>query len=344
MSDSVPLAVVPVNENIPVPDKTSPSEPVIAVTSKERRRRGRWFPAVCALLALTAAVIALVAPGLRPRVAVEADRWLGAGNAVSLLLAPSPAIEAGWRQAREEAMQALSARLGDITAQLDRLEVAQQATADEVTRAVAELRAERATGDTLSRAVDDLSRQIGDLREASIAMEARVRAAGLLALALRLRRDIDAGLPIGRDVATLAAGGPYPGTINRALQQLHATSDGTPTMRDLADEFDRVIARMAARSGAGATWANTGWSRVAALFGGGAPPEDARLIEHLRVLAVDGRFSEAASELERSGESHIGADWAARVHERAAAVSATQALLAYSLAAYENAFAIGGAQ
>ena len=69
-----------------------------------------------------------------------------------------------------------------------------------------------------------------------------------------------------------------------------------------------------------------------------------RLIEHLRALAVDGRFSEAASELEKSDEGDIGADWAARVHERAAAVSATQALLAYSLAAYENAFAIAGAQ
>jgi hypothetical protein len=83
---------------------------------------------------------------------------------------------------------------------------------------------------------------------------------------------------------------------------------------------------------------------VAALFGGGLPPESARLIEHLRALAVDGRFSEAASELEKSDESDIGAEWAARVRERAAAVSATQALLVYSLAAYENAFAIAGAQ
>jgi hypothetical protein len=344
MSDSVPLAVVPVNENIRAPDQNPVPQPTIAVTSKERRRSGRWFPAVCALLALTAAGVALAAPGLRPRVAVAADRWLGAGNAISLLLAPSPAIEAGWRQARAEAMQALSARLGDITARLDRLDVAQQATADDVTRAAVELRADRVTGEALTRSVDDLSRQIGDLRDASLAIDARARAAGLLALALRLRRDIDAGLPIDRDVATLSAGGPYPGAINRALQQLHTTSDGTPTMRDLADEFDRVIARMSARSGAGATWANTGWSRVAALFGGGLPPESARLIEHLRALAVDGRFSEAASELEKSDESDIGAEWAARVRERAAAVSATQALLVYSLAAYENAFAIAGAQ
>ena len=344
MSDAAPLAVVPVNENMPDPDKMPPSAPEIAVTSKERRRSGGWLPAVCALLALNAAGVALIAPGLRPRVAMEADRWLGAGNAVSLLLAPSSEIEAGWRQAREEAMQALSARLGDINGRLDQLDVAQQATAADVMRAVAELRTDRVTGETLSRASDSLSRQIGDLRDASIAMDARVRAAGLLALALRLRRDIDAGLPIDRDVATLTAGGPYPGAINRALQQLHATSDGVPTMRDLADEFDRVIARMAARSGAGATWANTGWSRVMALFGGGVPAEDAKVIEHLRALAVDGRFSEAASELEKSDEGDIGADWAARVHERAAAVSATQALLAYSLAAYENAFAIAGAQ
>jgi hypothetical protein len=344
MSDSLPVSVVRVNENVAHPDSSSQSASAIAASSMERRRSGRWFAAFCALLALTAAGIALAAPGLRPRVGAAADRWLGAGNAVSLLLTPSAAIEAGWRGAREEAMQALSARLGDITARLDRLDTAQQATAADITRTVAELRADRATGETLSRATDVLSRQIEDLRATTTAIEARARAAGLLALALRLRRDIDAGLPIDRDVATMAAGGPYPGAINRALQQLQAISDGAPTMRDLADEFDRVIARIAARSGSGTTWANTGWSRFTALFGGGAPLENPGLIEHMRALAMNGRFSEAASELEKSDEGDIGADWAARVRERATAVSASQALLAYSLAAYDNAFAIAGTQ
>jgi hypothetical protein len=344
MSDAAPLAVVPVNQDIRAPDQNQVPQPAISVSPKERQRDGRWFHSICALLALMAAGVVLAAPGLRPPVGAAADRWLGAGNSVSLLLTPSPAIEPGWQRAREAAMQALSARLGDITARLDRLDVAQQATAGDVAHAVAEFRADRATSETLGRAVDDLSRQIQDLRATTTAIEARARAAGLLALALRLRRDIDAGLPIDRDVATLAAGGPYPGAINRALQQLHAISDGVPTMRDLADEFDRVIARMAARSGAGTTWTNTGWNRVTALFRDGVSGESTRLIEHLRALAVDGRFSEAASELEKSDEGDIGADWAARVHERATAVSATQALLAYSLAAYDNAFAIAGMQ
>jgi hypothetical protein len=343
MSDPAPLTVVPVNENIPITDKTPAPEPTQVAAVLERRRGGRWFPAFCALLALIAAAVALAASGLRPRVAAVADQWLGAGNAVSAFLAPSPAIEAGWQQAREAAMHALDARLADYTARLDRLTAAQQATAADVARALADVRANHGLSESLSRAVDDLSRQTRELRATATAIDARARAAGLLALALRLRRDIDAGLPINRDVAALAAAGPYPAPIDHALQQLHAISDGTPTMRDLADQFDQVIAQLAARNGAETSWARAGWNRVATLFGRGAPPsEDARLVRHLRTLAVDGRFSEAAGELEASDAADIGANWAAQVHARAEAVVATQALLAYSLAAYQNAFAATG--
>jgi len=345
MSEPVPLTVVPVNENVPTVDKASAPEPAKAAPVPERRRGGRWFSVLSALLALTAAAVALAAPGLRPRVATVADHWLGGGNAISAFLAPSPAIEAGWQQARDEAMHALDARLAAYTARLDRLTAAQQASAADVARALADVRADHSLGESLSRAVDDLSRQTAELRATATAIDARARAAGSLALALRLRRDIDAGLPIDRDVAALAAGGPYPAPIDHALQQLRAISDGTPTMRDLADQFDRVIAQLAARNLAEVSWAAAGWNRVAALFGRGVQPtEDARLIQHLRALAATGRFSEAASELEASDAADIGANWAAQVHVRAEAVVATQALLVYSLAAYQNAFAAAGAK
>jgi hypothetical protein len=123
---------------------------------------------------------------------------------------------------------------------------------------------------------------------------------------------------------------------------LRRINDSAPTMRDLADEFDRVMAQLTARNAAGASWASRGWSRMAAVFGGGAPAGDTGVVEHLRALAMDGRFTEAADEIAASGDADLGAAWVARVRIRATAVVATQALLTYSLAAYENAFAASG--
>jgi hypothetical protein len=358
--------VVPINETIPpqsarpapaespddeIADAGHASFDVLAAATaqsqvvppaREHRRGGRLFSAFCALLALIAAAIALAAPTLRPEIAAAANAWFGKGNPVSRLIAPPAEFDAGWRQAREEAMVAMNAHLTDFTARFDRLDAAQQATADDVARAVADMRANRAASDTLVRAVDDLSRQTQALHATAAAIDGRVRAAGLLTLSLRLRRDVDAGLPIGRDVSALAAAGPYPAAIERALQQLRRINDSAPTMRDLADEFDRVMAQLTARNAAGASWASRGWSRMAAVFGGGAPAGDTGVVEHLRALAMDGRFTEAADEIAASGDADLGAAWVARVRIRATAVVATQALLTYSLAAYENAFAASG--
>jgi hypothetical protein len=358
--------VVPINETIPpqsarpapaespddeIADAGHASFDVLAAATaqsqvvppaREHRRGGRLFSAFCALLALIAAAIALAAPTLRPEIAAAANAWFGKGNPVSRLIAPPAEFDAGWRQAREEAMVAMNAHLTDFTARFDRLDAAQQATADDVARAVADMRANRAASDTLVRAVDDLSRQTQALHATAAAIDGRVRAAGLLTLSLRLRRDVDAGLPIGRDVSALAAAGPYPAAIERALQQLRRINDSAPTMRDLADEFDRVMAQLTARNAAGASWASRGWSRMAAVFGGGAPSGDTGVVEHLRALAMDGRFTEAADEITASGDADLGAAWVARVRIRATAVVATQALLTYSLAAYENAFAASG--
>ena len=360
-SDAV---VVPINESIPQQPRPPHGEPADAktatadpkpigtaqnvvappvATAPGPRRGGRWFPAFCALLALMAAAVALAAPALRPEIAATTDAWLGQNNAVSRLLVPPPSLEPAWHLARDEAMQAVNAQLGDFNARIDRLVAAQQAATADLARAVADLRSDHAAGESLGRAVDALSRQTRDLGSATAALDGRIRATALLTLSLRLRRDIDAGLPIGRDVAALMAAGPYPGPIDSALQQLRYVNDGAPTMRDLADEFDRVIARFAARADAGSSWASRGWTRVASLFGGPVAAGDTTFARHLRALATDGRFSEAADEIAASSDADLGADWVARVRARAAAVISTQALMAYSLAAYENAFAASGA-
>jgi hypothetical protein len=329
-------------------DKAAPTEaaqPPLAVMAAPRKRGGRWLPVFCALLAVLAAAVALAAPGLRPQIAGAADSWMGRGNLVSSLLAPPAELDAGWRQARSEAMQAVNAHLADYTARLDRLAAAQQATTGDVARALADLRTERTTSEALSRAVDDLTRQAKDLRTATSAVDGRVRATGLLTMALRLRRDLDAGMPIGRDVAALLGAGPYPPAIDRSLQQLRRINDSAPTMHELAEELDRVVARLTARADAGASWTNRGWSRLAGMFGGsgtaGGAGASGGIIDRLRGLAAEGRFSEAADELQASSDADLGAEWVARVRARATAVVATQALLGYSLAAYENAFAPG---
>ena len=330
--------VVPVGETIPAAIADAAPSPAVPLPRK-RRRGGRLFPALCALLALIAALVTLAAPVLRPQIAASADAWFGRDNIVSRIVAPSPAFEAGWRKAREEAMKVMDQHLAAYTARLDELAAAQQATAADVGRAEANLRADHATSEALSRAVDDLSRQATELRAATTAIGGRMRATGLVSMSLRLRRDVDVGLPLGGDVAALAAIGPFPAAVERSLQQLRRMNDGAPTMRDLADEFDRVIARIAARSDTAAAWASRGWSRLAAAFGGASQGGDDALIERLRALASEGRFSEAADMLQTSDDSDLGATWVAHVRTRATAVVATQTLLSYSLAAYENAFA-----
>lgn len=331
--------VVPINENIP-----PPTQPAVAESSsepapvRERRHGDRWFTAVCVLLALLGAAISLAAPGLQPRLVASADAWLGRDNAVSRLLMPvrPPMLE--------EAMQGVNAQLAEYGARLNRLAATQEAISADIGRTVADLRADHRTTESLSRAIDDLSQQTRQLRATTSAVDAKVGAAGLLTLTMRLRRDLDAGLPLDRDLAALAVGGPYPPAIDAALQQLRGVRDGAPTMHDLAEEFDRVIAALAASSEAGASWASRNWTRVAALFGGSAPTGSSRLIQHLRALAADGRFTEAANEIMESEAADLGMAWAARVRTRATAVLATQSLLTYSLAAYESAFAATSAR
>lgn len=331
----------PAEEDVASASRASQSESNVTTASPTTpvRRSRRWPVVFCTVLAVFAAIIALAAPGLRPIVAVTADAWLGNGNLVSSFVAPEGSLNV-----RQMATQALNAELADYSARLDRLAAAQQATATNLSHALADLRLDQAKIGAIASTVEDLSRQTRELQLTAMSMDRRVRATGLVSLALRLRRDLDAGLPLGDDLAAINAGGPYPAEIRDALQQLSPFREGAPTMRDLADELDRVIARLAARSGVDGSWTGRSWARFAQLFGGASPSGDAALVERLRSLATDGRFTEAASEIMQSSAADDGMAWAARVRARATAVVATQSLLVYSLAAYENAFGATGAR
>jgi hypothetical protein len=328
------------------PDATPPQqssaamrpEVIVPASVATDTRRGRWFIVLFAALAMLGAAIALAAPGLRPIVAASADSLLGEGNFISRLVSPAGSLDV-----RAMAAQAMNGQLADYSTRLDRLAAAQQAMSADLGRALVNMRADHATGEALSRSVDDLSRQTQDLRATTVALDRRVRAAGFLTLALRLRRDLDAGLPIEANLTAIAAAGPYPPSVEQALGQLHAYQNGAPTMRDLADELDRLMARLTTASDAEGSWTSRAWTRVERFFGGAQSP-NAVLVRRLHALAIDGRFTEAASEIMASNAADEGMAWAARVRARATAVVATQSLLAYSLAEYENAFAATGVQ
>lgn len=294
--------------------------------------RGRWLPVLCACLAVLAAIATFAAPALRPALAHLAGSWLGEQNAVARLLASPIEQQLATRDAE---VRELTRRLVEADARVDRLAAAQRTTSTDLARAMAELPATRAVNETLSHTVDRLSQQTNELASNMASLDARVRAAGLLTLTLRLRRDIDAGLPIGQDVAALTATGPYPPRADRALAALKPLADGVPTMRDLADEFDGVTVRLRARA-EDTSWSARNWSRITSLFGGtsGNP-----FIQHLRSLAIDGRFNEVAEELSTSPDADLAADWVARVHARASAVVAAQVLLDQALSAHDSAYA-----
>jgi hypothetical protein len=302
-----------------------------------RSSSGRALAVTCSVVAVVAALITLTAPTLRPAIAGWADGVFGKGNVLSRVIAP--AIDTTWRAARDEALLAVNLRMTDYTNRIDQLAAAQQAAIADVARTAA---ITHAPNEALVRSVEDLTRQTQTLRAETAALDVRTRAAGVLTLSLRLRRDIDAGLPIDRDSSALMASGPYPEPVERSLQQLRALSNGAPTMRDLADGFDRLMARSVARNEQMTSWASRNWSRVTSLFGAGTPNGNAALLDHLRALAADGRFSEAADAVEASSYADLGRDWASQVRSRATAVVAAQTILNYSLTAYEDAYAAQG--
>jgi hypothetical protein len=299
------------------------------------RRGGRWFSLFCAVIAVAAATVALAAPWLRPRLDTDARRWLGAGNIVSRLVTPEPAAAPAPAAAVAEA--ALRAQLASYDQRIRAMSDSLAAMRDELTHAVASLRASAVGNAALPAAIDGLNQRADRLQSAGAVLEARARAGSVLALAVGLRRDVDAGVSIERDCAALEATGPYPGPVDHALQELTQLSAGIPTMRDLAEAFEPVQARLAVRTASSSF--SRGWARLKSWFGPSPQAADDVLLEHVRALAADGRFSETANVLEASEWAAVSADWVAMVRARATAVVATQVILTYALDATEAAYA-----
>jgi hypothetical protein len=166
---------------------------------------GRWFPALCALIAITAAFVALAAPWVQPRLDTAARHWFGAGNIVSRLVAPEPTVAPAPSMVPQP-LQALAS--ADFAQRVEAILQSHQAIYEQRVRAMSE--SLDAMRDQLARAavsesaaIDGLNRRADRLQSAAAAVEARARASNVLALAVGLRRDIDAGVAIVRDSSAL---------------------------------------------------------------------------------------------------------------------------------------------
>ncbi len=331
---------------------------------------------LCAAIAVAGACTALAAPWLGPRIGARAAHWLGQGNAISAVVTPQPAaappapvapvpattdaapspaasVEAVAAEAARIGQDAMRASLAAVDARIaaaadsikelrddaGRLEAGRQTAlasmVAEATKAGQEsLRADVAAS---TAGIAGLDARIAQLQAAATALDARIRAANVLALANGLRRNVDAGVPIDHICAALAAAGPFPAPIDDALKTVSRYAAGVPTMRDLADSFEPVNARMAERFGT--PWVLRSWARVKTLFGVPTPAGNDAVLDHVRSLVAVGRFSEAAKVLDASDLAPFAADWGTMVRARAAAVGATQIIVEYALTVTEAAYA-----
>jgi hypothetical protein len=301
------------------------------------RPRRRWGSAACAVIAVAAACVTLAAPWLRPQIDLRARQWLGDNNFASHLVMPDP-TKAPEIVARRAAEQMLTTRLAVYDQRIQAMAGSLDSVHADLAHAVAALRASTAENAALSGAIDGLSQRADRLQSTSAVLATRTRATSVLALAVGLRRNVDAGMPIGAECVALKATGVFPGPVDHALQELTRLSAGVPTMRDLGEAFDVLQARLALRSSG--TPSSRSLMRLESLFGLGAQSQDDVLLEHLRALATEGRFSEAAKVLEASDAAYLGTDWIAMVRARATAVIATQIVLTHALQSMDAAYAM----
>jgi hypothetical protein len=217
--------------------------------------------------------------------------------------------------------------LADDSAGMRRQTAALQDVLDQMSQAVG--------GQALPHALNQLVQQTQQLKSAGALLGAGLRATGLVALSLRLRRSLDGGLPIAGDRTAIAASGPFPAAVDQALEHLHHVGEVAPTMPDLAAGLDAMIAKVAAREAASQSWGSRGWQWMSSMVwapGAGSAP----LSQQLAALASQARFSAAADLLEASPAAELAKSWVTQVRNRAQAVLATQAIMSYALQAYES--------
>ena len=318
-----------------------------AAAAAPSRRGGGWFSALCAVLSLAGAGVALTAPILRPQAFDLARAWLGDDSpALRYLASPASdmgqslppsgysalpvevpaapggaaAIQAGSLAAvRAELIATLRLELAAVrraaAEQTERLKAvgasvqsvqgeavsargdARAATGAAAAAAAAAARAQADAAraqEAAARALDG-TRDRFDRLDAQVAtFDARVRATGLVVTAGQLRRDIEAGAPLNDDLVAIGSSGALPAPVQQALDQLSQVERGVPTSRDLAVGFETLDADIASHRGG---QESSSWFSLGGLFGGGGQHE---LLDHVRALAAEGRFSEVADMLERS--------------------------------------------
>jgi len=301
---------------------SAPATPQGAAPEKPRRR-GHAVPVTCAGLAVAAACVALAAPGLRPGAAELSAGWLGTDSKVTRLLAPPERPNSDGQLAlvltRLAALEASTRLLGAGLRSVDIRLSETSAIVQDASRVAA----------TAAAQASDALRKANSATEAERALALDTRAIALLAITTKLRRDIDAGASLAEAASLLVHYAPFPPPAAQAVEEVTALQDGVPAMRDLALGFEALDARIKALAESQAAWSPLAWLRMRQSSGldAASPPT----LERLRVLAGDGRFSEAATLMERSPWRELGAAWTDQVRDRTRAVRAIQTLTAYAI-------------
>ena len=304
----------------------APATPSVAEAPSPQRRGNRLF-GVLAVVSIAAAGISLTAPALRPELAHLSAAWFGAENPVTAwLLPPPPPVDV------ERDLAALIPRVAQLEAGLRGVTGDLRRMDARLAEAGSTLHEGLGSLDSIARMAQDALRRTEGIEAASQDLTNRIRAASLMALATRLRRDVDVGAPLAENALLLSLYGPYPPAIERAIEDLMRMPDGALTMRDLAVGFEALEARIQAVTGLDSSWSARGWNRVRSLFGAAPTDLEAAIGERLHVLATEGRFTEAADLLERSPWKELGAVWLGQVRDRASAARAAQLVMAHAVA------------
>ncbi len=291
------------------------------------QRRGNILFGALAVVAIAAAGISLTAPALRPELLRLSDLLFGADNPVNAwLLPPAPPADV------ERDLAALIPRVAQLEASLRGVSGDLRRLDTRLSEVGSTMHEGLGSIDSIARMAQDALRRTEGIEAASQDLTNRIRAANLLALATRLRRDVDVGAPLAESALLLALYGPYPPTVERAIEDLSRMLDGALTMRDLATGFEALEARIQAVTGLDSSWSARGWNRVRSLFGAAPTDLEAAIGERLHVLAGEGRFTEAADLLERSPWKELGAAWIGQVRDRASAARAAQLVMAHAVA------------
>ncbi len=324
----------------PAPAAAPPNQ--AAPTSAPSRRSGNRLFGALAAVSIAAAAISLTAPALRPEFVRLSDILLGADNPVAAwLLPPAPPVDL------ERDLAALVPRVAQLEAGLRGVSGELRRLDTRLAEAGSTFHEGLGSIDSIARMAQDALRRTEGIEAASQDLTNRIRATGLLALATRLRRDIDVGAPLAENALLLALYGPYPPAVERAIEDLTRMPDGALTMRDLAAGFEALEARIQAVAGLDSSWSARGWNRVRSLFGAEPTDLEAAIGERLHALAGEGRFTEAADLLERSPWKELGAAWIGQVRDRASAARAAQLVMAHAVAmtrATQGATQAGAAQ